>query len=113
MNQNNSENLLSLVAKLVEYAPLRYTPAGIEVLTLTLSHQSKQFVAQGLAERQVELHIKAQLFGQLANKAQKLVLGQTALFKGYLAPTRAGSKALWFMITSFETVDFDASTTTS
>jgi primosomal replication protein N len=83
---------------------LRYTPAGIEVLTLTLQHVSQQTIAQGLAARTIEMQLKAQLYGSLAAKFQAMSLTSEYVFKGFLAPMRVGSKALWLTVTDVEFV---------
>jgi primosomal replication protein N len=83
---------------------LRYTPAGIEVLTLTLQHVSQQTIAQGLAARTIEMQLKAQLYGPLAHKFQAMSLTSEYVFKGFLAPMRVGSKALWLTVTEVEFV---------
>jgi hypothetical protein len=50
------------------------------------------------------LQIKAQLFGSLAKKFQAMSLTSEYVFKGFLAPMRAGSKALWLTVTDVEFV---------
>lgn len=58
------DNQLSLTACIKQAQPLRYTPAGLPVLVLTLSHQSWQ---TELGERYLaKLDIEAKLMGQAA-----------------------------------------------
>lgn len=82
---------------------MRYTPAGIEVLSVTLQHTSQQSIGTGLglAPRTIELQLKAQFFGADARRAEAMKLNEAYLFKGYLAPMRVSSKALWLMVSSF------------
>jgi primosomal replication protein N len=95
-------NQIEITATVAERTALRYTPAGIEVLTLTLQHLSSQTITQGLAPRTVDMQIKAQLFGKLAAKFQAMSLTDEYVFQGFLAPMRAGSKALWLTVTNVE-----------
>jgi primosomal replication protein N len=84
---------------------LRYTPAGIEVLTLTLDHASDQDITgASLAARKVSFQIKAQFFGSLARNAEQASLTGDYVFTGFLAPMRVGSKVLWLTVNEFSNV---------
>jgi primosomal replication protein N len=101
-----SLNQLEIIATVSERTAMRYTPAGIEVLTLTLDHQSEQRISgSALAPRKIALQLKAQLFGLQAQKAQAASLVGSYVFKGFLAPMRVGSKVLWLTVNEFSKVD--------
>ena len=69
--------------ELVEREDLRYTPAGIARIALKIRHVSTQQEA-GIA-RQVQCDIPALAFGNVANLASKLKLGQQVQAEGFLA----------------------------
>jgi primosomal replication protein N len=98
-----TKNQVEITAIVVERAAMRYTPAGIEVLSVTLQHTSQQTIGNGLglAPRTVELQLKAQFFGSDARKAEAIKFNEEYVFTGYLAPMRVGSKALWLMVNGF------------
>jgi primosomal replication protein N len=97
------KNQVEITAIVVERAAMRYTPAGIEVLSVTLQHTSQQTIGTGLglAPRTIQLQLKAQFFGADARRAEAMNLNEEFVFIGYLAPMRVTSKALWLMVSSF------------
>ena len=92
-------NLLHLSAHITALQALRYTPAGVPVLELELSHQSTQSEA-GQA-RLTQLKIRAIAFGMVAEQLGKFALGQELCLSGFLAAGRSG-KGLIFHIQSFD-----------
>lgn len=91
-------NSLALVAVVVQVHNLRYTPAGIPVLNLVLEHESRQIEAG--TPRQVNLQMRAVVFGDMANTLSREPLMQAMEFHGFLAHARA-SKGVVFHIQSF------------
>lgn len=91
-------NSLALVAVVVQVQNLRYTPAGIPVLNLVLEHESRQIEAG--TPRQVNLQMRAVVFGDMANTLSREPLMQAMEFHGFLAHARA-SKGVVFHIQSF------------
>ena len=91
-------NSFALVAAVVQVQNLRYTPAGIPVLNLVLEHESRQIEAG--TPRQVNLQMRAVLFGDMANTLSREPLMQAMEFHGFLAHARA-SKGVVFHIQSF------------
>ena len=85
-------NRVQLTAQVVESKPLRYTPAGIPVLELTLAHESE--VLEGGKPRRVELLVNAVAVGDLASRLERTALGRQARIEGFLAATRKGSSRL-------------------
>lgn len=92
-------NRLVLAATLVERGAVRYTPAGLPALDLTLSHQSE--VSEDGLPRKVSLEIRAVAIGAITQSAGVLTLGSAALFAGFLGATRNG-RGLVFHVTSIE-----------
>ncbi|WP_148715853.1 primosomal replication protein N [Chitinolyticbacter meiyuanensis] len=80
-----TRNRVLLGGSLAELAPLRYTPAGIAVQELIISHESQQ-VENG-TERRVLARMKAVAIGKQALPLGKLVVGQQLVVKGFLAAT--------------------------
>ena len=67
---------------------MRYTPAGLPALDLTLEHQGQSMEAG--SPRKVDLKLRALALGDLARRLQQLPAGQPALWTGFLAPARNG-----------------------
>ena len=70
--------------------PLRYTPAGIPLLSFVLQHASEQIEA-GL-KRKVECEVNAVALGDLASS--HIQLGSSVKVKGFLAKRSAKSTQL-------------------
>ena len=93
-------NRLGLTAALVEREAIRYTPAGVPIVGLKLSHQSVQREAG--ADRTIELEISAIAADRLALRMDRVALGSDLKLEGFLAPRRRNVKALVLHITDFE-----------
>ena len=89
-------NRLVLSATLQERGALRFTPAGLPALDLSLEHGSE--VSQEAQVRKVTLQIKALVIGSLVDPISRLPLGSQAQFAGFLATARNG-RGLLFHIT--------------
>ena len=94
-------NRLVLAATLVERAALRYTPAGLPALDLSLKHESE--VIEDSQPRKVSMETKAVAIGAIAQALMPLDLGSTGLYAGFITSTRNG-RGLLFHITSVEPV---------
>jgi primosomal replication protein N len=92
-------NRLVLDATLVERAALRYTPAGLPALDLSLKHEST--VTEDGQPRKVSMEMRALAIGAITQVLVPLALGTAALFGGFLTSTRNG-RGLLFHITSVE-----------
>lgn len=92
-------NRLVLDATLVERAALRYTPAGLPALDLSLKHEST--VTEDGQPRKVSMEMRALAIGAITQGLVPLALGTAALFGGFLTSTRNG-RGLLFHITSVE-----------
>jgi primosomal replication protein N len=93
-------NQLRLIAGIAERDVLRYTPAGIPIVSAKLLHTSGQ-VEAGIP-RQVEFEIVAIAAGEISGKLNKAELGVTMEFTGFLARKNRNSKSLVFHITDFD-----------
>jgi primosomal replication protein N len=98
-------NELQLVASISERDVLRYTPAGIPIVTAKLLHTSEQ-VEAGL-KRQIEIEITALAAGEISGRFNQAELGGTFQFTGFLARKSRNSRGLVFHITDFETYLLD------
>jgi primosomal replication protein N len=94
-------NQLQLVAVIAERDVLRYTPAGIPIVSAKLSHNSEQIEA-GIP-RQIELEIVAVAAGEISGRFNRAELGVAYRFTGFLARKNRNSKSLVFHIADFET----------
>lgn len=95
-------NQLQVVALLAERDVLRYTPAGIPIVTARLQHQSEQ-VEAGI-RRQVEFDIAAMAAGEISGRLNRAALGATFRFAGFLARRNRNSKSVVFHIVDFDPV---------
>ena len=77
---------------------MRYTPAGVPVLELTLAHSGQ--VQQLGAQRTVSLTLNAMAFGKDAELLIKQPIGSQWQFSGFLADARRG-KSVVFHIQAF------------
>ncbi len=91
-------NKLALQAEVVQIEPLRYTPAGIPLLSIVLRHVSEQ-VEAGM-KRKVECEVNAITLGDLALKGLKV--GSQILATGFLAKRSLKSTQLVMHINHIE-----------
>jgi len=93
-------NQLQLIATVAERESMRYTPAGIPIVTAKLLHSSEQLEAG--VKRQVEFEIAALAAGEISGRFDRAELGATYRFSGFLARKSRNSKGLVFHITDLE-----------
>ncbi|MDD2833614.1 MAG: primosomal replication protein N [Methylotenera sp.] len=93
-------NKLVLQAEVVQIEPLRYTPAGIPLLSVILRHASEQTEA-GM-RRKVECEVNAVILGDLALKGLKS--GTQIIVQGFLARRSLKSTQLVMHINNIEYV---------
>lgn len=84
----------------ISLEPIRYTPAGIPLLSFVLQHASEQIEA-GL-KRKVECEVNAVALGEIAK--QSIQLGSNIKAKGFLAKRSAKSTQLVFHIQNIENI---------
>ena len=97
-------NKLVLQAEVVHIEPLRYTPAGIPLLSVVLRHVSEQ-VEAGM-KRKVECEVSAVILGDLAQKymPQGLKIGTHLQATGFLAKRSLKSTQLVMHVNHIEIV---------
>jgi len=93
-------NKLVLQAEVVQIEPLRYTPAGIPLLSVVLHHVSEQIEA-GM-KRKVECEVNAVILGELA--LQGLKPGAQITAQGFLARRSLKSTQLVMHINDIKTM---------
>lgn len=93
-------NQLQLIASIAERDVLRYTPAGIPIVSAKLLHSSEQMEAG--VKRLVEFEIAAIAAGEISGKFNQAELGASFQFTGFLARKNRNSRSLVFHITDFE-----------
>lgn len=85
---------------MVQVEPLRYTPAGIPLLSVVLHHVSEQ-VEAGM-KRKVECEVNAVILGELALKGLKP--GAQIIAQGFLARRSLKSTQLVMHINDIKTM---------
>lgn len=93
-------NKLVIQAEVVQIEPLRYTPAGIPLLSVVLRHVSEQ-VEAGM-KRKVECEVNAVVLGNLALTSLKL--GAQIIAQGFLAKRSLKSTQLVMHINDIKTM---------
>jgi len=81
-------NQLVLSACIIEASTLRYTPAGIPALDLTLEHESE--ASEAGQQRKVKVAIRAVALGGVAEALVGQAIGSEWTFTGFLATPRNG-----------------------
>ena len=81
---------------------LRYTPAGMPIVTAVLQHSSQQMEA-GIA-RLTEFEMPALAAGEISGRMNQAALGGLYQFTGFLARKSRNSKSLVFHIIDFSAV---------
>ena len=92
-------NRLVLTACVIERGALRYTPAGLPALDLSLKHESQ--VTQNGLPRQVSMEIKARAVGDITGTLSRIELGSTHGFVGFLGSQRNG-RGIVFHVTELD-----------
>jgi primosomal replication protein N len=97
-------NSLALSGVVVGLEAIRYTPAGIPLLSFVLQHTSEQTEA-GL-RRKVECEVNAVALGNIATELanSNIQLGSNVRAKGFLAKRSAKSTQLVFHIEKLEKI---------
>ena len=94
-------NQFQFVATIAEREVLRYTPAGIPIVSARLLHVSQQTEAK--LDRRVEFEIAAIAAGEISGRFHDADLGRAYRFSGFLSRKSRNSKSLVFHVTDFET----------
>jgi len=94
-------NRLVLSATLQQRQSLRYTPAGLPALDLSLAHSAT--VSEDQQPRQVAFELRAVAIGAVTSSLLPLSLGSQAVFGGFLSSHRNGRGVL-FHITEVDAI---------
>jgi len=92
-------NRLVLTAQLVERGAVRYTPAGLPALDMSLKHESE--VTQDGQPRRVSMEIKARAVGGITQRLTGLEIGSSHGFAGFLGSQRNG-RGVVFHVTELD-----------
>jgi primosomal replication protein N len=95
-------NRMVLSAVLTAKDALRFTPAGLPALGLTLSHEG--MLSEDGQPRKVSIEIRAVGIGAVTQMLSKLSLGEARVYTGFLASGRNG-RGLVLHITAVDAVD--------
>ena len=93
-------NQVLLAAQVIERAALRYTPAGLPALDVRLAHASQ--IEHAGHPRQVSVEIHATALGDTARQLERLAIGESAVFHGFLGKQRSG-RGVMFHISQLDT----------
>jgi primosomal replication protein N len=93
-------NEVKLNGTVVAREALRFTPAGIPILSLTLQHESTQ-VESGIS-RQVGFEIDAMAVGETAQRMDLLQAGSKVRLAGFLASRSKLSTRIVLHVNQFE-----------
>ncbi|HVK94102.1 MAG TPA: primosomal replication protein N [Noviherbaspirillum sp.] len=93
-------NQLRLLATISERDVMRYTPAGVPIVSAKLLHDSEQVEAGIL--RRVEFEIAAIAAGEISGRFNRAELGAVFQFTGFLARKNRNSRSFVFHLTDFE-----------
>lgn len=94
-------NKLALNGVVIGLEPLRYTPAGLPILSFVLQHASEQIEA-GM-KRKVECDVNAVVIGDIAQ--QHIALGSTLSVQGFLTKRSVKSTQLVLHVTHLKIID--------
>jgi len=87
-----ARNQLVISGEIVAIESMRYTPAGVARMALTLRHRSEQIEAN--VQRQVQCEVQALAFAEVADKVRQFAVGQQVKVRGFLAQQSIRSRQL-------------------
>ena len=82
---------------------MRYSPAGIPIVSAKLIHESEQ-VEAGISRR-VEFEMAALAAGQIAQQLAQEKLGSEFRFTGFLVRKNRNSRSLIFHLTALQNIE--------
>jgi len=91
---SQTNNVFQLVAVIAEREVIRYTPAGIPIVSAILQHRSEPIEA-GI-KRLIEFEIAALAVGEISGRFSQAALGGSFWFTGFMARTVATVEAWYF-----------------
>lgn len=97
-------NQLILTGILLERDVMRFTPAGVPVLSALIRHESEQIEAG--SKRLVECEVAALAIGDVAEQLNQMSNDSVLTFTGFIARRFKNSKSLVFHIVSIDKNSF-------
>ena len=94
-----TQNWVEIEGSIAALDSVRYTPAGIPIVELKITHASEQIEAG--KPRQVEMEVAAVAAGELAGRLSKTPLGAKIKANGFLAHKGKAKIQLILHITEF------------
>ena len=88
--------------EVVQIETLRYTPAGIPLLSFVLRHLSEQ--SEAGMQRRVECEINAVIMGELAEKSRSMKIGTLLSVAGFIAKRSLKSTQLVLHINTLDLI---------
>jgi primosomal replication protein N len=98
--QRIEPNRVQLGGQVAAREPLRYSPAGVPILTLELLHQSRQ--QEGGAPRQAAVEIELVAIGEVARRLDAVLPGHRITVTGFLANRSRRSRRVVLHVNEFE-----------
>jgi primosomal replication protein N len=95
-------NRLVLSGEVVQVEPLRFTPAGLPLLSFVVRHVSEQMEAE--TRRQVECEMTVVAIGDIANKAKAVQAGSQIKLAGFIAKRSLKSAQLVLHLNALEII---------
>lgn len=95
-------NKLVLSGEVVQIEPLRYTPAGLPLLSFVVRHVSEQLEA-GI-KRKVECEMAVVAIGDIAKQAQNIQLSSQVKLAGFIAKRSLKSTQLVLHLNALEII---------
>jgi primosomal replication protein N len=95
-------NRLVLSGEVVQVEPLRFTPAGLPLLSFVVRHVSEQMEAE--IRRQVECEMTVVAIGDIANKAKAVQAGSQIKLAGFIAKRSLKSAQLVLHLNALEII---------
>jgi primosomal replication protein N len=92
----NPINKACLSGVILEQSALRYTPAGIAILTMQLNHYSQVIQADTL--RTLQFNVEAIGLGDIALTLNTLLIGESYTFEGFWTPVHYKTQRFCFQI---------------
>jgi primosomal replication protein N len=89
-------NRAQLSGVVLQKSILRYTPAGVALITLELNHHSQ--VQQAGSTRKIAFNLEATALGETAIAVDSLTLGKQYTFEGFWALAHYRSKRISFHV---------------
>ena len=95
-------NKLVVSGEVVQLDALRYTPAGLPLLSFIVRHTSEQTEAE--MQRKVECEVSVIAIGKIAEQAQAITMASQVKLAGFLAKRSLKSSQLVLHLNAFEII---------